>query len=479
MKTSFPLQTKKKINFSLPAKTKKILLLNPPGKRKYFRDYYCTKVSKGRYYYHPVDLVYLSGRLDSFWRVYLIDAIAEDLGADQCLKKIKKIQPEIILSLVSSPSYFEDLEFLTVARNALPETIIIGTGDVYRELKKEAFEEQNFLDAILLDFSTDDLVKFLKREEDRKFDNIIYKTNNVIIEGEEIHGSGEFDAPVPRWDLFKLEKYSFPFARRKGFASILTDFGCPFKCDFCPVSSLGYKLRPINIVIEEMKVLKDLGVKELFIRDQTFGVNKERTKKLCEAMVARGLNFSWTCFSRVDVINEELLRAMKRAGCHTIIFGIETASEKLLKDYNKNINLEKIKETIALTKRNKIRASGTFILGLPGDSKEAIKKTVDLAIDLDLDFASFNIAVPRFGTKFRADAISNDLVSKLERVMESSDSKPIWINQDISNEEIYQLKNLAVRKFYLRPRYILKRILGLKTWEEFKNSLWEAVELIF
>ncbi len=462
----------------MKAKAKKILLLNPPGKRKYFRDYYCTKVSKGKYYYHPADLVYLSGRLDSFFDVYLIDAIAEDLNANQCLEKIKEIQPDIILSLVSSPSYFEDIEFLKAVKNNLSGTTIIGTGDIYRELKTEAFAEQDFLDAILLDFSTDDLVKFLNRKDGSEINNIIYKTSNGIIEGQEMHGMGVFDAPVPRWDLFKLEKYSFPFARRKGFASILTDFGCPFKCEFCPISSLGYKLRPINIVIEEMKLLKEMGVNELFIRDQTFGVNKERTIELFQTMVGESLNFSWSCFSRVDVMSEELIKAMKQAGCHTIIFGIETASEQLLKVYNKNINLQNIKEAINLTKKMKIRVAGTFMLGLPGDSAEAIKKTADLAIALDLDFASFNIAVPRFGTKFRADAISKDLVSKSERVMESSDSKPIWVNQSISNEEIYQLKNEAVRKFYLRPNYILKRISCIRTWEEFKNSFQEARELI-
>ncbi|NES84266.1 MAG: radical SAM protein, partial [Moorea sp. SIO2B7] len=379
-------------------KQQKVLLLNPPGDKKYFRDYYCTKVSKAHYYYHPVDLVYLSGTISKLCQVAVIDAIAESLTESECLQRVEEINADVILFLISSPSYNLDVPFLSQLKNKLPETTFIGTGDVYREFKSDGFKMHDFLDAILLDFSTEDILDYLNKGEGEIINNVIYKYKGQIYAGEEIHGHGKFQIDTPRWDLFSINKYKFPFERKSKFASILTDFGCAYSCSFCPISTLGFKLRSVSDVMEEIKLLKSLGVRELFFRDQTFGVNKKRTLELCEALKA--LKMSWTCFTRVDVLNEDIIKPMQEAGCHTIMFGIESADEELLEQYEKNTKQSQMLEAIALCKKYSIETVGTFILGLPGDTKESTLKTLEFAKKLNLDFASFNIAVPRFGTKF-------------------------------------------------------------------------------
>ena len=457
---------------------KKVLLLNPPGDKIYFRDYYCSKVSKASYYYHPLDLLYLSGRFSKQdFDLDILDAIADNLSEDLCLAKIKKISPDIILSLVASPSYQKDISFLKRLKEKIPNFTLIVTGDVYRGLKQKAFQTTPFIDAILLDFSTDDVIRYIKNGNGEKINNIIYKIKDKIIIGNEIHGPGEFDAPVPRWDLFHIDKYSFPFARRRKFATILTDFGCPFSCSFCPINTLGFKLRPLNSVIEELKILKSLGVNELFIRDQTFGVNKKRTIELCEKIIKEQFNFSWTCFSRVDVVNESLLALMKKAGCHTVMFGIESSNEDILKNYKKNISLDQIKQAINLCKKFKIRTVGTFIIGLPGETRKSTLRTIDFAESLDLDYASFNIAAPLFGAQFRKQVVDKGWVDENNIEMESAKGKPIWKNQQLSNEEILQLHKKAIWSFYLRPKYLLKRLFSLKTIEEIKQTIKETKSL--
>ncbi len=156
-----------------PTKSQTILVLNPPGDRKYFRDYYCTKVSKAHYYYHPVDLVYLSGTLSKLGQVAVVDAIAESLSQSECLQRVEQINPDIILFLISSPSYYLDVEFLTKLKLKLPQTRFIGTGDVYREFREKAFEQHEFLDAIVLDFSTEDIITYLENGRGEIIDNII------------------------------------------------------------------------------------------------------------------------------------------------------------------------------------------------------------------------------------------------------------------------------------------------------------------
>ncbi|MGK7876032.1 MAG: radical SAM protein [Xenococcaceae cyanobacterium] len=462
---------------SKSTKQQTILLLNPPGDQKYFRDYYCTKVSKAHYYYHPVDLVYLSGTLSKLCQLAVVDAIAESLTDSECLQRVEEINPDIILFLISSPSYHIDVHFLTKLKAKLPKTRFIGTGDIYREFQSEAFEQHEFLDGIVLDFSTDDILTYLENGRGEIIYNIIYKYENKIYVGKEKHSYGQFQIAIPRWDLFPIDKYKFPFERRSKFASILTDFGCAFSCSFCPISTLGFKLRPVSEVIDEIKLLKSLEVRELFFRDQTFGANKKRTLELCERL--KPLDMSWTCFTRVDTLSEDLIVPMKAAGCHTIMFGIESADEELLKKYEKNTKQSQMHRAIALCKKYRIETVGTFILGLPGDTRESTLNTLKFAKKLNLDFASFNIAMPRFGTKFRQDALENAWASEDELVLESSKSKPIWQNQTLSNEEIMELHKFVKRSFYLRPSYLLKRILGIRTVHQVLNYLEGFYYLLF
>jgi len=459
-------------------KTNQILLLNPPGIKMYFRDYYCAKVSKANYYYHPVDLVYLSGTLAEFGEVFVIDAIAENISTEICTKQITNLKPNVIVFLSSAPSYAEDMTFIGGLKKTLPYCKIIATGDIFRDFRENALTENPFLDAILLDFSTDDILTYLKNPSNEIIPNIIYRTSNKIIGGKEKHGNGEWDVPLPLWENFNLKAYHFPFAQRKPFASILTDFGCPYSCDFCPVSTLGFKLRPVTDVISELKILNSLGVKELYIRDQTFGANKTRTHQLLDAICDSDFKFSFTVLSRTDVLDDALLNKMKKTGCHTVMIGIESANDEILQKHKKAIKTSETYHAIKKIKKAGIKVGGFFMLGFPGETEESIIKTSKLACELPLDFASFNIVSPRFGTTFRNNAIDAGLIDSENFEAESSESMPIWKHQKISNKTLLSLKRKAVRKFYLRPKYIIRRISSVSTIYEVTNLVKEGITII-
>lgn len=455
----------------------KILLLNPPGTKMYFRDYYCSKVSKARYYYHPIDLVYLSGRFSEAFNVKVIDAIVENLSVDECLKQIVNFDPGAVCFMSSAPSYHEDMKFISLVNSELSNTEIVGTGDVFRELKESVFMENQFLNAILLDFSTPDLENYLLNIEG-EFHNIIFRDNKNIVNTGEVHNKNIFDVATPRWDLFKLDAYHFPFLRRAPFASILTDFGCPFSCEFCPISSLGHKLRSIESIIEELQLLKTLGVKELYIRDQTFAAKRIRTLNLLQTIIDNDLKFGWTCLSRTDVLDVELIKKMKLAGCHTIMVGIESANDEILKTYKKNTKTDEVLSKVSMIRKVGIRVGGFFMIGFPGETQKSILNTIKLACDLPLDYASFNIATPRFGTVFRKKSIENSNVNPEIFNVESSEGESVWINQEMSAEQIETFRRLAVRKFYLRPQYVLRRFFGVKSTLELKNLILEAFSLL-
>lgn len=455
---------------------KKIVLLNPPGDVKYFRDYYCSLVSKARYYYHPVDLLYLSGKLSDY-SVSVVDAIAEGISEEECIKRIEVINPDMLIFLVSAPSYHSDTDFLKKLKVQLPSCKFIGTGDIYRELKEHAFDEHGFLDAVFFDFSTQDLTDFLKGPEGVIYSNIIYRHDNKLCIGKEVHQKGTFSMPAPRWDFFKIEKYHFPFALEKKYVTVLTDFGCPFQCTFCPMATVGFKHRPVPEVIEELNYVKKMGIREVFFRDQTFGASPKRADELCKQMIRRELNLKWICDTRVDVITAELLLSMKEAGCHTIMLGIETSNEEILKTYKKNTRVKQIIEVLHMCRQHRIRTVGHFILGLPGETRETLLETIAFSKKIGLDYASFNLATPRFGTLFRKTAIEKGWVDEQQIGVESSKGRSVLKNQEISPEELGALRAKAVREFYLRPSYLIKRLMDIRSFQDFKNQLLEAVSL--
>lgn len=462
-------------------------LVNPPGTKRYFRDYFCTLVSKAKYYYHPVDLVYLSGILNhAGYHLLCHDAIAEGKGPEESWKDVVDFQPDIVVYLIASPSYDEDVSYLSELKKRLPNTTFIGSGDVYREIREDGLFMHSFCDVILTDFSTGDLLAWLNRTEDHVIDNLIYRgSDGQLYSGPEKHGHGFYSMPVPRWDLWPTEKYRFPFASEPKFATMLTDFGCPFSCVFCPMSTTGYKLRDLDTVMDELRLLRKLGINEIFFRDQTFGVNRIRTQALLDRIKSEQPDLKWTCWSRVDLVTEEFLRAIKDAGCHTVMFGIESANEDILKQYNKNTKREQMERSLKLAQDIGLRTVGTFVVGLPGESEASIRSTIDYGCKLPLDFASFNIATPRFGTTFRKIMKEKGTVDESVMRFDSSRTTPVWLEESkqeadaIPNEMIYELQRLAIRKFYLRPTYLFRRLVSIRTPYELYASVREGLDLIF
>ncbi len=454
---------------------KKILLLNPPGKKLYIRDYYCSKVSKSNYLFEPTDLFMLSGILSEHFDVYLIDAIADKLGEEDCLNKIEAISPDAVISLIGAISLEEDLNFLSKIKRA--GRLVAVSGDVTLENTKDWLAGQPFIDAVIMDFTSFDIVYYLQRNYG-SIKNMTYRLEGQIRSIEGLRPvNEEFALPIPRHELFTSKNYNFPFVRSKNFATVLTEYGCPFKCSFCIMSTIGHKFRNLENIIAELKYLSSMGKKEIFFMDQSFGVNADRTLALCRRMRDEGLNFGWVCFSRVDIINENLVKSMKQAGCHTIIFGVESASEEILKNYKKGYDLGQIREAFELCRKNNIRTVATFILGLPEETEKTVNETIEFLKDLDCDFVSFNIAVPRMNTPLRKQAVLEGLISPDLKVMDQGGSFVTMPTKYLTIEQVQNLKKKAVRKFYLRPAYLYKRLTSIRSFYELKEQVSEGLSL--
>jgi anaerobic magnesium-protoporphyrin IX monomethyl ester cyclase len=456
----------------------KILLLNPPGIRPYLRDYYCSKVAKADYLYEPTDLLLLSGRLAEQHEVQVLDCIALGMQAQEALQRIQATRPDVIVFLAGAVSWHEDRVFLGAVKR-LNGALLIGSGDLFLENGVQIMKDNDFLDVILLDFTTPDILACLRQRAKNQHQNMIYRHNGTIVEGPLKRArNSTFEIPAPRHDLFPHHRYHYPTVKHPPFATVLTDYGCPYHCRFCVMGKLGHKVRPVNNVLEELEVLAHMDFREIYFNDQTFGALRERTLALCEGMNERQLRFGWQAWSRVDVMDEQLLRQMQAAGCHTLLFGVETANDNTLQAQKKGYSLKQVRDTFSLCRRLRISTMATFIIGLPDETETDIRNTIRFALELDPDYASFNVLVPRAATDTRREALEKGWIEEGHVSLDQSGTLPVMGNEHLSANDVWRLKNEAIRSFYARPRYWWRRVKSIKTPNELIRNLSNGLELV-
>jgi len=215
------------------------------------------------------------------------------------------------------------------------------------------------------------------------------------------------DLPLPRHDLLPLDRYRAPLVRGP-YAFVVTSRGCPAGCRFC-IKHVTYgntvRVRSPENILEELQLLGRLGVHDVNMYADLFTVSREQVIGLCLLILQEELRVRWTCNSRVDFVDEEMLRLMGLAGCWMIAWGIESANEGILRQVRKGYRPERAGQALGWARAAGIKNWGYFIIGLPGETDETVRQTIELAKKLPLDLALFHIAAPYPGTPFYQEAV--------------------------------------------------------------------------
>jgi radical SAM superfamily enzyme YgiQ (UPF0313 family) len=452
-----------------------VLLLNPPGDKLYIRDYYCSFSSKADYYWPPQDLIVLSGLLDGSFQVGVLDAIINRVDARSCLERILKGGYRAVVFATGTATLKSDLALAAALKAARPETTVVASAGILKFEGRSLLERHPQLDACLTDFSEPGLADYLAGERRRPLRGLIYRRDGGLQESAE-RPPRDFSIPVPRHDLFEFRKYRIPIARRRPFTVVVTSLGCPYRCGFCTAGAWGYRARPVDNVLPELEYISRLGVREILFQDPTLSISTNRVVDLCRRMVSAGLRFSWSCNADIHTLDEEKISWMKRAGCHTVSVGIESGDDGLLKRYGKPITSDMARRTVGLLNRHGIRVLGYFILGLPGETHDTALKTIALAKSLKLDIASFAVATPDIGTRLREEAVAKGWIPAGLDSWDSTDY-PLLSSGDMSPEDIWRMRRLAVRSFYLRPSYILRKLSQVRSPADVKMLASNALSL--
>ncbi len=281
--------------------------------------------------------------------------------------------------------------------------------------------------------------------------------------------------PFPAIDLLPYRKY-FAFTVKHPFFTIVTSRGCPFKCKFCYQGYLGkYRFRSPENVVEEIEIyLKKYGIKEIIIFDETFAVEKKRVLRICSLINKKKLKFMWDVRTRIDLLDEEILQSLKRAGCYRLNFGIELGDQKILDKMDKGFSLKNVKEKVKQAKKIGFKLRGYFMLAYPGETYESILKTINLAKTLPLDWASFTITIGLPETEIYKRALEEGYfhVDYWKEYTKGNilNTWPNFIPDGLKEEDLYRLKRKAYREFYFRSGIIWSMTRELKLVSLVKNS---------
>ncbi|OGF25563.1 hypothetical protein A2331_01720 [Candidatus Falkowbacteria bacterium RIFOXYB2_FULL_34_18] len=314
-----------------------------------------------------------------------------------------------------------------------------------------------------------DYIQAGKKELIDGLDGVAFQRGNHIIvkSPNENDYLKEDELCIPAYDLFPMQKYvaQITYAKKFPSYSIVASRGCPFKCSFCCGSSIsGHKVRYKNIdkLIDEIELLKNkYRARGIFFLDSTFTLNKEWVEEFCKKFIEKKIKIPWACNSRVDTVNEEMLRLMKRAGCWEILFGVESANQKSLDLIKKNTTVEMNTYILKLSQKMGFYTYATYIIGLPGETENDALNTISYAKKIGTPLAMFYLPVPFPKTELwhickKDGGLRDDCDWDEYNLWDASN--PVYINPLIGKEKMKRLLRYAYQSYYFTPKVLLKNL---------------------
>jgi anaerobic magnesium-protoporphyrin IX monomethyl ester cyclase len=467
----------------------KILILNPPtlDNKKFIREGRCTQEQNfWATLWPPISLAYIGAVLENGGHtIKIVDCAAENINVDKIGALIHDFCPNLILWSTGTPSIKSDLQLSAFIKRANPllKTVVFGVHvSIFPRESLENYRDLDFVIRNEPEITAKDLVYALEGGiAVKQIKGLTYRdANGEIISNPDREFIQDLDVlPFPAWHLINPSSYQLPLKKRK-FLLVLPSRGCPYQCTFCTSQKyygIKARYRSTEKVIEELEYnIAEFGVKDFFFWSETFTLNKDYIDNLCNSIINKRMDISWTCNSRVDTVNETLLKKMSDAGCWMISFGIESGSQKILDMAKKGTEVSQAIDAVRLAKKNGLKVIGHFILGLPGETPETLQETINFSKSLDLDFAQYYCAVPFPGSELYQIADSEGLL-KNKDFDNFSQNYPVLELPNLSASQVMEYKNRAYKEFYFNPKTILKgtQIVNFRSI----NSITQCLKYLF
>lgn len=464
----------------------KCLLINAPQKFRRFEENLRT-VSEDFGVYPPLNLAYIAAMMEEKGhKPKIIDANALKLTKKEALSEARPFKPDIILFNLHSVYNFRDtVKWISFFKKAYGVPIIVG-GLTARSYTKEVLSYP-CIDFVYLGSVLNNFIDFIetlhKGENYSDMPGVCFRIGKKVKINQPQSYKEDLDSlPLPARHLLPNDKYYQFISKRKNFTIMLSSVGCPYNCSFCCIPFIWYKARDPQKVVDEMEeCYKKYGVREIDFFDACFTVSKKRVIEMCRELRRRGLDIHWSCRARIDNVDDEMLREMSWAGCKRIYYGIETIDKATQKKIRKTLSQQKIEEAISLTKKHDILTLGFFMIGNEGDTRRTALNNVAFAKKLGLDYVQFSRTIAKPDSELNEKLIKitgkdywRDYI--LGKVRDRRLPNP-WSN--LSEKQIERYTQLSYILFYFRPVYLLKYLLTMKSFHEFKRTAVSAYKMIF
>ncbi len=355
----------------------------------------------------------------------------------------------------------------TALKARFPEAAIIVGGPHVTAFPEETLEFSDF-DVGVIGDGEHAFVELLSRADSGRslagVPGTVYRENNVICVDRQVRWVERLDdLPLPALDLLPLHRYRSVVVRDP-FVTMLTSRGCPYKCSFCSQIYMGEKFRfhsAQRILAEMDRAVRAFGAQEVVMFDETFGANRKVARDVFEEMQRRRFGFRWNARTRIDILDEALLKAMWQSGCYMLHLGIESGSQRILDKMHKGIDLGQVERIVDIAHRIGFQLHGYFMLGYPGESREEIEATVKLSRRLPLNWASYTITIPNPKTLLQEQAVEEGLLSPdfwSDYVAGRNDGTiPFLSSPECPVEYLTAVKRNAYLRFYLRPQTLARQ----------------------
>ena len=448
----------------------RVLLIQP----NYRRIYAYAQSKDITPIFPPLGLAYIAAVLKKDdVDVKILESNAFDFNHEQIKRKIEEYNPDIV-GITATTSLIEEANEIA---ELCDEKIKVVIGGVHASsMPVETLEKFPRFDYLIRGEGEFAFLELAQGKKINQIKGLYYRKSRKIIENKPRELIKNLDnLPFPARELLPMDKYFSAGARKNPSDYILSSRGCPYQCIFCAdhlVHGRKFRFRSPENIIEEVKELYKKGVRDFDFVDDNFTLLSERVGKFCDMMIDSGLNrkIGWRCSNglRVDKVNLELLKKMRKAGCYMVSLGIESGNEQILNNMKKNIDLEKIKKAVRWCNQAGIETRGLFMFGNLGENEKTMQDTIDFAKSLDLDTATFHITIPFPETDYwKIIKKEGEIYPKNYRDYIAY-GNVIFKHGNLNEEMLMKMQKKAYREFYFRPKVIWKAIKSVDNLDRLK-----------
>lgn len=429
----------------------------------------------------------------------IIDVAAERLSPEQVVARIAGIQPAVVGITANTVMMPPANRIAALLQARLPEILVVLGGKHVSAIPEDVYgDTRPLFDVSVIGEGEETLLELMQTLERCGSKAAVLADGAALgqIRGLAFQQDGrmvrtpprpfirDLDAlPFPARDLLPVDRYKPVGNRYKRLPafSMVAIRGCPYPCTFCSEARTTVRFSsPARVMAEIDHLVERYGAREITFWDDTMTLNKKWMYELCDRLIERKLDVVWSCFAAINTITPDLLAKMKAAGCWNVFYGIETPDENLKKHIRiqKFGSLEHVRRIVRQTQAAGIEVRAAFMVGLPGETAAAAMKTLEMAIQLEPDYAQWNYTVPYPGTELWTE------MAKYGRLIardwgEFSNWYPSYLPFDYKDaEELVRLRKRILRRFYIRPRYVWGRLTRIRDMDDFRRYVSALVDFL-